>query len=135
MRRFASSWHQTADLTHHTHHTEITLQDVPNREYTLKLFGDNEERELQKIGNQSWTPAQRQYALYSFRYIHALKVVRVQRYVCDSRDARRDPNEQSLPLGEEPTERQCHRHSKANQGLLGLHRARFHGIRSVSTTN
>ena len=45
------------------HHTEITLQDVPNREYPLSLFVENEKRELLKIGNRSWTPAQHQYAL------------------------------------------------------------------------
>ena len=60
MRRFASIWLHTADLGLHT---DITLQDVPNREYTLRLFVENEERELQKTGNRSWTPAERQYAL------------------------------------------------------------------------
>ena len=43
--------------------TEITLQDVPDREYTLRLFVENEEIELQKTANRSWTPAKRQYAL------------------------------------------------------------------------
>ena len=60
MRRFALLWRYTADLGHHT---EITLQDVPNREYTLRLFVENEETELQKTGNRSWTPAERQYVL------------------------------------------------------------------------
>ena len=50
-----------ADLAHLT---EITLQDVPDREYTLRLFVENEELELQKTANRSWTPAKRQYALY-----------------------------------------------------------------------
>ena len=45
--------------------TEITLQDVPNREYTLKLFTENEEIEIQKTANRSWTPAKRQYAFIS----------------------------------------------------------------------
>jgi len=45
------------------HYAEITLQDVPNREYTLRLFVEDEEIELRKTGNQSWTPAQRQYAI------------------------------------------------------------------------
>ena len=45
--------------------TVITLQDVPNREYTLKLFTENEEIEIQKTANRSWTPAKRQYALIS----------------------------------------------------------------------
>ena len=61
MRRFASICHYSADLGYHT---EITLQHVPDREYTLRLFVENEETELQKTGNQSWTPAQRQYARY-----------------------------------------------------------------------
>ena len=55
-----SFWPHPADLAHHT---EITLQDVPNREYTLKLFGENEEIQVLKTGNRSWTPTQRQYAL------------------------------------------------------------------------
>ena len=50
-----------ADLTHPT---EITLQDVPDREYTLRLFVENEEIKLQKTANRSWTPAKRQYAIY-----------------------------------------------------------------------
>ena len=50
----------TADLAHHT---EITLQDVPNQQYTPRLFVEDQEIELRKTGNQSWTPAQRQYAL------------------------------------------------------------------------
>jgi hypothetical protein len=61
VRRFASIWRHTADRRHHT---EITLQNVPDREYTLRLFVKNEEIELQKTGNRSWTPAERQYASY-----------------------------------------------------------------------
>ena len=57
------NWFHTTD---HGHHTEITLHDVPNQEYTLRLFVENEERELQETGNQSWTPAQRLYALCFF---------------------------------------------------------------------
>ena len=60
MRRFPPILRHTADLAHHT---EITLQDVPNREYALRLFIENQERELQKTGNRSWTPAERQYAI------------------------------------------------------------------------
>ena len=60
-------------------HTEITLQDVPNREYNLRLFVENEERGLEKTGNRSWTPAQRQYALcFVTTYTH--------REFCVSRD-------------------------------------------------
>ena len=55
--RFAPIWHHIADLPHHT---DITLQDVPNRVYTLKLFVGNEEVELEKTGNRSWTLTQRQ---------------------------------------------------------------------------
>ena len=61
MRRFAPIWRHTADIAYNT---EITLQDVPNREYTLRLFVENEEIELQKTGNRSWTPTERQYVLY-----------------------------------------------------------------------
>ncbi len=40
------------------------MQDVPNRQYTLRLFVENVERELQKKDYHSWTPAQRQYVPY-----------------------------------------------------------------------
>ena len=42
-------------------HTEITLQDVPNGAYTLRLFLANVEREVQMRDNHTWTPAQRLY--------------------------------------------------------------------------
>lgn len=61
MWRFASIWPNAADFSHHI---EIILQGVPNREYALKLFVEDEEIKLQKTSNQSWTPAQRQYALF-----------------------------------------------------------------------
>ena len=52
-------------------HIEITLQDVPNREYTLRLFVENVERELQRKDNHIWTPAERQYVHYfSNTYTH-----------------------------------------------------------------
>jgi len=62
---------------HHTSysskHTEITVQDVPNREYTLRLFVENVERELQKKDDHTWTPVQRQYVPYfPNTYIHSL---------------------------------------------------------------
>ena len=41
--------------------TEITLQPVLNRCYTLKIFIENEELELRRQENQTWTPAQRPY--------------------------------------------------------------------------
>ena len=60
MRRFAQVEAIPADLDRLT---EITLQDIPDRQYTLRLFAENEEIELQKTANRSWTPANRQYAL------------------------------------------------------------------------
>jgi hypothetical protein len=39
--------------------TEIRLHEVPNREYSLRVFVDDVEKELQKENNQTWTPAQR----------------------------------------------------------------------------
>ena len=53
-------------------HTEITLQDVPNREYTLRLFVENVEREVQRTDNNVWTPAQRQYVPHFSQYVHSL---------------------------------------------------------------
>ena len=58
MRRFASIEVHTA---HYTRHTEITLQDIPKLKYTLRLFIGNDERELRKEPNWTWTPAQRSY--------------------------------------------------------------------------
>ena len=55
MRRFTSISIHTTDLSHHS---EITLQDVPKLKYTLRLLVDNEEKELQKVDNQTWEPAQ-----------------------------------------------------------------------------
>jgi len=61
VRRLTSIYIHTS---HFSKHTEITLQDVPNREYTLRLFVENVERELQKKDDHTWTPAQRQYVPY-----------------------------------------------------------------------
>ena len=58
MRRFTSFYVHTA---HFGQHTDITLKDVPDREYTLRLFIENVERELQRKEHRTWTPAQRQY--------------------------------------------------------------------------
>ena len=58
MRRFTSILIYTADLSH----SEITLRDVPKLKYTLRLLVDNEEKELRKMDNQTWEPAQRLYA-------------------------------------------------------------------------
>jgi hypothetical protein len=68
VRPFTSIYIHTA---HSSYHTEITLQDVPNREYTLRLLVENVERELQKTDNYNWTLEQRQYVLYFFNtYTH-----------------------------------------------------------------
>ena len=59
VRRFTSIYIHTS---HFSKQTDITLQDVPNREYTLRLFVENVERELQRKDDHTWTPVQRQYA-------------------------------------------------------------------------
>ena len=59
MQRFTSILIHTADLSHHS---EITLQDVPKLKYTLRLLVDSEEKELRKVDNQTWEPAQHLYA-------------------------------------------------------------------------
>jgi len=56
VRRFTSILVDTADFGYPT---EITLQGVLNREYTLRLFIENEELEVQTQDNQTWTLAQR----------------------------------------------------------------------------
>ena len=58
-RRFASILAHTADFRHHA---GITLQAVPKMKYALRLFVDNEERELERINNWTWEPAQPLYA-------------------------------------------------------------------------
>ena len=42
-------------------HSDITLQNALNREYTLRLFVENEEIELQTQDYRSWSPVQRPY--------------------------------------------------------------------------
>ena len=54
MWRFTSVYVHTA---HFSQHTDITLKDIPNREYTLRLFVENVEMELQREDNQTWMPA------------------------------------------------------------------------------
>jgi len=56
VRRFTSI--SLADLKRYT---EITLQNPLNRQYILRLFVENRERELQREDNQTWTPVQRLY--------------------------------------------------------------------------
>ena len=58
MWRFTSIYIYTTDLGLHV---EITLQDVPNLKYTLRLLMENEEREMQMKARQTWVPAQRLY--------------------------------------------------------------------------
>ena len=69
-------WRFTSIYIHTSHfskHIEITLQDVPNWEYTLRLFVENVERELQKKDDHIWTPVQRQYVPYFLNtYVHSL---------------------------------------------------------------
>ena len=61
MRRFASIY---IHIAHFRRHADITLQDVPNREYTLRVFVENVEREIQRKDNYTWTLAQRPYVRY-----------------------------------------------------------------------
>ena len=57
--------------SHFSKNADITLQDVPNREYTLRLFVENVERELQKKDDHTWTPVQRQCVPYfPNTYVH-----------------------------------------------------------------
>jgi len=50
-----------AHLSDFGQHTEIAVQAILNRDYTLRLFIENEALELQTQDNQIWTPAQRLY--------------------------------------------------------------------------
>jgi len=61
---------------HYTQHTEITLQDIPRLKYTLRLLIGNDEKELQREDNWSWTPAQRSYVLY-FLITYTLRIQRL----------------------------------------------------------
>jgi len=61
VRCFTSIYVHTA---HFRQHTEITLQDIPNREYTLRLFVENVAREVQRNDNHTWTPARRLWVPY-----------------------------------------------------------------------
>ena len=76
MQRFTSIHTHT---THFSQHTEITLQDIPNREYTLRLFVENVARELQRNDNHTWTPARRLWVPYCHNtYTH--------KWICLCRD-------------------------------------------------
>jgi len=118
VQRFAPICRHTADIARHT---DITLQDVPNRQYMLRLFLEDKEIELQKTDNQSWTPVQRQYAL-CFLITYVLNVMRVQRRFFDFQDPRGNTYEDGLfHLGKEPTEHRRHRHPRATRKLFGFH--------------
>ena len=54
VRCFTSVYIHTTDFGWHT---EITLQDIPNQEYTLRLFVENVESKLQRKDDHTWTPA------------------------------------------------------------------------------
>ena len=70
MRRFTSIYVHTS---HFSKHTDVTLQDVPNREHMLRLYVENVERELQRTDDHTWTPAQRQYVPhFPNTYAHSL---------------------------------------------------------------
>jgi hypothetical protein len=62
VRRLTSTIYVHA--TDFEHQIEITLQNVLHREYTLRLFVENEERELLTIDHRTWTPTQRPYVPY-----------------------------------------------------------------------
>ena len=59
MQRFTSISIHTADLSHHS---EITLQDVPKLKHSLRLLVDSEEKGLRRMDNRTWEPVQRLYA-------------------------------------------------------------------------
>jgi len=68
VRRFTSISVLSTDFGHHT---EITLQNTLYREYTLKLFIENEEIKIQTNDNQTWTPVQRPYMpSFPIKYTH-----------------------------------------------------------------
>ena len=61
MRRFTSVQAHTTD---HCQHTEITLQEIPKVKSSLRLFVENQERELQKESNRTWGLAQHLYVSF-----------------------------------------------------------------------
>jgi hypothetical protein len=63
VQRFASVLVYLPDFEQHT---DITLQDTLHRDYTLRLFIENQELGLQTQDNRTWTPAQRPYVPYIF---------------------------------------------------------------------
>jgi hypothetical protein len=66
--RFTSVYVHTA---HFRQHTDVTLKDVPNREYTLTLYVEGVKQELERTESRTWTPVERQYVPYfSNTYTH-----------------------------------------------------------------
>jgi hypothetical protein len=65
VRRSTSIYAHGADFRKHI---EITLQDVPKLKYKLELFLGNEEIDLQRKANRTWTPVQRPYVICCFIY-------------------------------------------------------------------
>ena len=61
MGRFTSIYIHTA---HFGYQTGITLQGVPNRRYTLRLFVEDVERGANRRDNRTWMPVQPQYVTY-----------------------------------------------------------------------
>ena len=45
-------------------HTEIILEDIPKHRLKMRLFVGNEEKELQRKDNLTWTLVQRPYVTY-----------------------------------------------------------------------
>ena len=86
MRRFTSILIHTADLSHHS---GITIQDVPKLKCMLRLLVDNEEKELRRMDNRTWEPAQRLYAHVSLMGILAKIRVHVEMHLRQPRSALR----------------------------------------------
>ena len=96
--------------THLAQHPDITLQNIPNPEYTLRLFLENEERELHTQDNRTWTPSQRPYVPCFPITLNLLIDVNLQGRFSDIQDTRGNSDEEgSFILGEGPTDECNHR--------------------------
>jgi len=58
-------------------HTEVTLQDIPKHRLTLRLFAENEERELQRNDNQTWALVAPPYVTFFAHCVQSLTPVRM----------------------------------------------------------
>jgi len=74
VRRFNFNSGHTADLGQHT---DITLQEIPKHRLTLRLFVENEERDLQTEDNLTWALVQRVYVIWFAHCVQSLKPVRM----------------------------------------------------------